>query len=91
MSKVLVLNAGSSSLKYKLFSKTGARLVPLVSGLAERIGESAGKLTSKFAAEAKGPATPVVVEDQFKDHTVALKYVLNTLNNHFTPAFKGTL
>ena len=40
-SKVLVLNAGSSSLKFKLFDRTTGSLKAAVSGLIERIGDTA--------------------------------------------------
>lgn len=40
-SKILVLNSGSSSLKYRLFDMAGEARV-LASGLIERIGESSG-------------------------------------------------
>ena len=39
--KVLVLNAGSSSLKFKLFDEAKSKLVASVSGLIERIGDTA--------------------------------------------------
>ena len=40
--KILVLNSGSSSVKYRLFTVTAEQAcVPLVSGLVERIGEAA--------------------------------------------------
>ena len=38
--KVLVLNAGSSSLKFKLFDYAKSQLVASVSGLIERIGDT---------------------------------------------------
>ena len=38
--KVLVLNAGSSSLKFKLFDEAKNKLVASVSGLIERIGDT---------------------------------------------------
>ena len=40
-SKVLVLNAGSSSLKFKLFDRAQGNLIAAVSGLIERIGDTA--------------------------------------------------
>ena len=40
-SKVLVLNAGSSSLKFKLFDRAQGSLIAAVSGLIERIGDTA--------------------------------------------------
>lgn len=39
-SKVLVLNAGSSSLKFKLFDQAKGGLTAVVSGLIERIGDT---------------------------------------------------
>jgi len=40
---VLVLNCGSSSLKYRVVDVTSGKA--LASGLAERIGQSSGRLT----------------------------------------------
>jgi acetate kinase len=59
--KVLVLNAGSSSIKYELFDMTNRR--PLASGMLERIGERESRLTYRQCsdggaateAERKGP------------------------------------
>ena len=44
--KVLVLNAGSSSLKFKLFDYAKNQLVASVSGLIERIGDTANSQVS---------------------------------------------
>ena len=57
MSRVLVVNAGSSSIKYQLIAaETGERLA---SGLVERIGEAAGRVVHRRAdgesAEREGP------------------------------------
>ncbi|MGD8995519.1 MAG: hypothetical protein PVH34_09915, partial [Syntrophobacterales bacterium] len=41
--KILVINCGSSSIKYQLFDMENE--VVMISGLAERIGEPEGKLT----------------------------------------------
>jgi acetate kinase len=40
-SRVLVVNAGSSSLKFKLFDLELGELLPCVSGVLERIGDAA--------------------------------------------------
>ena len=45
-SKVLVLNAGSSSLKFKLFDRAQGTLHAAVSGLIERIGDTANSQVS---------------------------------------------
>ena len=47
--KVLVLNCGSSSIKYQLFDMADEKV--LASGLAEKIGEDDGVLTHKVILE----------------------------------------
>ncbi|GAB3160386.1 acetate kinase [Myceligenerans halotolerans] len=69
MSTVLVLNSGSSSLKYQLVDPgTGETLA---GGVVERIGEEAGRLTH----EARGEE--VVREQPVADHGAALRLVLS--------------
>ena len=41
MGSVLVINSGSSSLKFKLFTSAAQRLSAVVTGLVERIGDTA--------------------------------------------------
>jgi acetate kinase len=62
MSRVLVVNTGSSSIKYQLFEMDGR--VVLASGVVERIGEVGSRLTHT----AEG-AEPLVVEDRVADHS----------------------
>lgn len=48
--KVMVLNAGSSSLKFKLFQRDGAELTAVAAGLCERIGDpSNSRLKARVA------------------------------------------
>jgi acetate kinase len=61
MSKVLVLNTGSSSIKYRLFQMAGRTV--LATGLLERIGEDDSRLTH----QAEG-AEPLVVDGRVADH-----------------------
>ncbi|MEU1290438.1 acetate kinase [Kitasatospora sp. NPDC005856] len=71
--RVLVLNAGSSSVKYQLIDMLdGARLA---SGLVERIGESAGRL----AHTPRGGEARESVQ-VFPDHSAALKAVAEELS-----------
>ena len=71
--KVLVINCGSSSLKYQLIdSETGD---VLVSGLCERIGID-GRLNYKPAGGEK-----LVFDDPLPDHKVAVGNVLSALTN----------
>ncbi|MEM9857537.1 MAG: acetate kinase [Bacteroidota bacterium] len=73
--KILVLNAGSSSLKYQLFSFPEKRV--LVSGLVERIGETESQIKHKTAAS-KGTIIEVVT---ISDHQAALERVATSLLN----------
>jgi acetate kinase len=74
---VLVLNAGSSSLKYSLLEggPSGSR-TPLGSGLVERIGEDSGRLRHD------GPAGSVTQERPVPDHAAALRSVLDSFEEH---------
>ncbi len=76
---VLVINSGSSSLKYKLFAMangSGPRV--LATGLVERIGEPGGRLTQTLH-----PGTPLasgqVLEERFEAHDAALYRALHLL------------
>ena len=70
--KILVLNAGSSSLKYKLFN-LGEDLV-LASGLVEKIGEEKAHLIYK----ARGKQS-YEEEAPFKNHKEALEKIISIL------------
>ena len=69
--KVLVINCGSSSLKYQLFDMTDESV--LCKGLVERIGIEGSKLTHKVNGE------KLVVEEPMKDHTEAVAHVFDAL------------
>ena len=70
--KVLVINAGSSSIKYQLIDMQNEEL--LAKGLVERIGEpSASQLTHK----ANGKATTIA--EPLESHTQGMQLVLKTL------------
>ena len=68
MSQVLVINSGSSSLKFKLFDALnfGKRLIPVASGLVERIGDTAN---SRLVAKCWSPdPTADADDDVLKAH-----------------------
>ncbi|MDU5743761.1 MAG: acetate kinase, partial [Finegoldia magna] len=67
----LVINCGSSSLKYQLFDMTDESV--LCKGLVERIGIEGSKLTHKVNGE------KLVVEEPMKDHTEAINHVFDAL------------
>ena len=70
--KILVLNCGSSSLKYQLFDMDTQDV--LAKGLVERIGIEGSKLTHKPAGK-----DSAVIEQPMPDHNVAVKLVLDML------------
>lgn len=73
---VLVLNCGSSSIKYKVFKmNTSAEVV--ATGLIERIGLNDGILTHKPAGKDK---YQVIVD--IPDHTVGINLVVSALLDH---------
>ena len=68
---ILVINCGSSSLKYQLIDMTNEDV--LCKGLVERIGIEGSVLTHKINGE------KFVVEEEMKDHKKALELVLDQL------------
>ncbi len=83
MKKILVLNSGSSSLKYRLFAFDAAQSKLLAKGLAERIGignsiltfQTTGQDKQKFSLDL--PNHEVALQEIFK---LLLGSVLNSLN-----------
>ena len=69
--KILVINAGSSSLKYQLFDMENGDV--LAKGLCECIGDTMGSVTHKRGDE------KYTVEVELPDHEVALSIVLDLL------------
>ncbi len=72
--KILVLNAGSSTLKYQLFEVSGDRYDVVCKGNAERIGRDASFVGIKYA---DGRKKEVKVE--LPDHKAALQEVFKLL------------
>jgi acetate kinase len=70
--KILVLNCGSSSLKYQLIDMDNESV--LAKGLCERIGIDGSKLTHKPAGKDE-----FVLETPMNNHEVAVKLVLDAL------------
>ena len=72
--KVLVINAGSSSLKYQLIDMDTEKV--MAKGLCERIGIEGSKLT-----HTPNGADKVVIEKDMPNHGVAIKLVLDALTD----------
>lgn len=70
--KVLVVNCGSSSLKYQLFDMTDESV--LAKGLVERIGIDGSVLTHQPAGKDK-----TVINADIKNHSIAIKLVVEAL------------
>ena len=70
--KILVINCGSSSLKYQLINMEDEEV--LAQGLVERIGIEGSILTQKVEGRDK-----YIIEQPMKDHQDAIKLVLDAL------------
>lgn len=73
MKKILVLNSGSSSLKYQLFNVDGDNYEVLAKGVADRIGIHNSFVTIKIGDDKK------TKEVELPTHTEAIREVLNLL------------
>ncbi len=75
--KILVLNSGSSSIKYQLIDMDTRR--PVSSGLVERIGQPEGAITHKFL---RGDKMEKMQETRaIPDHTAGLRRVAELLTD----------
>ena len=72
--KILVINAGSSSLKYQLMDSQSGHVI--AKGLCERIGIAGSKLTYKPTGKDKHE-----FEKDMKDHNDAIKMVIDALKD----------
>ena len=73
---ILVLNCGSSSIKYQVIDIDDSRNTLLAKGLVDRIGLPEGSLTHKPAGK-----TPFTLEQAIPDHTTGIRLVLDALTN----------
>ena len=80
---ILVVNAGSSSLKYQLINMDDESVI--AKGLVERIGIEGSILTHKPTGKDK-----YVVETPMKDHNIAVKLVLDALMDAEHGVIKST-
>ena len=76
MKKILVLNSGSSSLKYQLFTVDGDKFDVVASGVAERIGDEGSFVSAKI-----GDGEKVTKNIAMPTHVEALNEALSLLLN----------
>lgn len=72
--KILVLNCGSSSIKYQLFNMTGDDWGVLAAGVVEKIG-----LKGSFLKHQKEGNEKVLLEGEILDHQTGIDYILGVL------------
>ena len=87
--KILVINAGSSSLKYKLFNMddTNKKEVVLADGLIERIGEKKGVLTHTVFI--KGQKKKFVQKQEIENHKSGMILAINLIIDTETGVIDG--
>lgn len=74
MHKILVLNSGSTTLKFQLFQTDGVDFSVIAKGLAERIGDGASRLIWQFgSADRQSRDLPL------SDHNAAVKAMFDVL------------
>ncbi len=71
--KILVINSGSSSIKYQLIESPGGKVY--AKGLVERIGINDSRLKHKNIINAR----ETVISENIPDHTKGLKMIINIL------------
>ena len=72
--KILVLNCGSSSIKYQLFNMADADWSVLAAGVVEKIG-----LKGSFLKHQKEDNEKVLLEGEILDHQTGIDYILGVL------------
>ena len=80
--KILVLNCGSSSVKYKLYDMDGEKV--LAKGGVERVG-----IEGSFLKFKDNNGESVVIEKPLPEHTVAVELILSTLTDPKYGAIKS--
>lgn len=79
---ILVINCGSSSLKYQLIDMNGEKV--LAKGLVERIGIEGSVITHDVYGK-----DSVVIKEEMKDHKRALELVFNAITHNEYGAVKS--
>jgi acetate kinase len=75
--KILVINSGSSSIKYQLFNMTDRSV--MAAGLLEQIGETESRLTHN-SRDGQGETTRVVKSEPVDNHRTGFRLINQVLN-----------
>jgi len=73
--KILVINSGSSTIKFKLYSASGGALRDVASGIVERIGEEVSYVRYR------GQKGEIRYDAKIKDHEEGMSHVLKVLTD----------
>jgi len=85
--KILVINSGSSSIKYKLFEMDSHKM--LASGFAERIGERKSLLShTVFSENIEGQS--LKIQKKIKNHKQGLSFIVDLLMDKTAGVIKDT-
>jgi acetate kinase len=76
--KILVLNCGSSSIKYQLFNMEDEAV--MASGIAERVGEQQGRLTHNKFPDTETEST-IVREEPILEHKDGMHMIIDLLTD----------
>ncbi len=76
--KILVINSGSSSIKYRLFDMTDK--TEMASGVIEQIGEGSSRLTH-HTRNCKGEMEEIINTEPVADHRAGFELIGTVLNN----------
>lgn len=88
ISRLLVLNAGSSSLKFKLFDQLEGALVAGASGVVERIGDVTNSALLSKVPTADGRAQKSEAKVPAANHVNAMSHVLDFLSDNISKHVK---
>ena len=72
--KILVLNCGSSSIKYQFFSLENSAVI--AKGIVEKIG-----MKGSFLKHEKEDGQKVMFEGEILDHKIGIEYILGVLSS----------
>jgi len=86
--KILVINSGSSSIKYQLFDMTARKV--LASGVLEQIGEARSRLTHQ-TRNARDEMVEIVKTDKVADHQTGFQLIGSVLSESGALADTGEL